>query len=684
MCTCVAVLWFACALGAPPPAAAAAARAKTTVDVSFDPAAFVRLRGQHFIALSGADVGALNELVRQPSTVRVERVADAPEADLDATRRRLVKSGRRSVPDLNRHYRIVTEDPAARDRLVLALRELGIVDEAVREPRPAPAPTGDYTALQRYGNAAPAGIGVSALAPRPGGSGQQAKIIDIEYSWNQAHEDLEHAATGLIPNGTPSDPFNDSNHGTAVLGELIGTDNAIGVTGLARASAIGMVNAYTTAGYAPATAIDVARQNLAPGDVLLLEQQTYGVAGSGTEADSYVPLEAIASVYDAIRLATQSGIIVIEAAGNGGVDLDGAAYAQPFPEGKADSGAIIVGAGSADATCSATPSPNSRLFFSTYGSRVNLQGWGQCVTTTGYGGLFDGGPNARYTEGFTGTSSASPIVAAAAALYASVVESETGAPPSPQSVRSRLIATGTPQGTGTTGHIGPLPDLLPAAAGTPPGVTVTGGPGGPTNDSTPTFAFTSPAPGATFECRLTGEPVFSRCTSPYTLATLPDGAATFAVRAIDAEFRTGAAATRSFSVDSTVAPGASGSDVAPGVPILPPPAVIAPTIGPGTQMIVRVGRGRSVKLPRPLVTCPPPAPACIVTLKANRLTAGKPRIASATLTIAAGKSAKLRFKLTKKARAALTRRGSFVATVQIVVRHGDRSTRRKLRVTFKR
>ena len=287
-------------------------------------------------------------------------------------------------------------------------------------PPPLPA-TRDFTGQQRYGLAAPGGIGVAAIAGLGGGLGQNVKIVDVEYWWNRSHEDLAKAAPAatLIANGTPADPFNDNNHGTAVLGELIATANKFGVTGLTRGSAIGLANAYASdTGYTPANAVNVARQNLSAGYVILLEQQWQGIPGTGSEAVAYVPSEYLASVYDAVKLATQSGIIVVEAAGNGGVDLDNAAYTAPFPDGKPDSGAIIVGAGSGNCSSPA----NSRLSFSTYGARLNLQGWGQCVTTTGYGGLFNGGLNARYTAAFNGTSSAAPIVASAAALYSSVFQ----------------------------------------------------------------------------------------------------------------------------------------------------------------------------------------------------------------------------------------------------------------------
>ena len=78
-----------------------------------------------------------------------------------------------------------------------------------------------------------------------------------------------------------------------------------------------------------------------------------------------------------------------------------------------DSGAIIVGAGAPGTVANA----RSKLSFSTYGSRVDLQGWGDDIVTTGYGDLFNNpaaGKRRDYTATFGGTSGASPIVAGAA------------------------------------------------------------------------------------------------------------------------------------------------------------------------------------------------------------------------------------------------------------------------------
>ncbi len=86
---------------------------------------------------------------------------------------------------------------------------------------------------------------------------------------------------------------------------------------------------------------------------------------------------------------------------------------------------------------------------------------------------------------------------------------------------------------------------------TQPQTTITAGPSGPTNDSTPTFTFSSNEAGSTFECRVDGD-AFALCSSPHTTATLPDGPHTFAVSAIDDGNNTDATpATRPFTVDTT-------------------------------------------------------------------------------------------------------------------------------------
>lgn len=82
---------------------------------------------------------------------------------------------------------------------------------------------------------------------------------------------------------------------------------------------------------------------------------------------------------------------------------------------------------------------------------------GERVASAGFGRLFNAGRNRNYTDYFNGTSSAGAIVAAAAVSIQSWYKNRFNRVLSSQAMRSLLIQTGTPQGTG--GHIGPLPNI---------------------------------------------------------------------------------------------------------------------------------------------------------------------------------------------------------------------------------
>jgi serine protease len=334
-----------------------------SVNVKFAESTRMRLRGGQLVALGGQDVRALRELVSK-QRAQVARLFGQPEGAIESDVRRLRQRGE-DVPDLNLWYRVTVDSEAAARVLVADLRGLrALVAEAYLPPAPAPPPSGLYTSLQGYVNAAPDGIG-ARLVSAPGATGSQVEVVDIEYSWNQSHEDLTKAVGALVANGTPIDPFSDTNHGTAVLGELVADDNLFGVTGIVPDARLGLVNADNSErGYDLANSINVSRTATAPGDVILIEQQTPGPGGGG-----FVPVEWVGGFYDAIKLATADGRIVVEAAGNGGQNLDAQIFGKRFPSGKRDSGAIIVGAGAAPGC---TSPARSRLSFSTYGKRVDL------------------------------------------------------------------------------------------------------------------------------------------------------------------------------------------------------------------------------------------------------------------------------------------------------------------------
>jgi subtilisin-like proprotein convertase family protein len=420
----------------------------------------VRLRTGGLVSLSGTDLGGLHAVLADLGDPDPVRLVTLSEQAVDAVRAVAESRSGKTLPDMNAYYEIVVS-PDRVDGALSGLNALAVVQTAYRAPVPVPPPadipptTPNFEPQQGYLDAAPTGIGARDAWNLPGGRGQGVLVIDIEYDWNTAHEDLE-SALGQELCYVPAGNFTD--HGTAVLGEMGGGDNGYGVTGAVHGATFGMVTQDPVGmSNSVSRAITCATPLMGPGDVMLLETQSNGPLG-------LLPSEWNQDVFDAVSIATAAGITVVAAAGNGNVDLDDPAHGGLFNRAVRDSGAIIVGAGAPPDT---GQPDRSRLSFSTYGSRVDVQGWGSSVTTSGYGGLFTGGgdPNQYYTSGFNGTSSASPIVASAAAALQGI-RMASGAPPlDPTVVRQVLTDTGTPQQSGPfPGNIGPRPDLDAAVA----------------------------------------------------------------------------------------------------------------------------------------------------------------------------------------------------------------------------
>jgi hypothetical protein len=322
----------------------------------------------------------------------------------------------------------------------------------------------DLEALQGYLDPAPGGMDVRYAWTLPGGRGENVAIVDIEVNWNLRHNELAAAVASpvILVRGADPQPEANVNHGTAVLGELIAASDEVGVTGIAHRARIGLINPMTD-GALPqiADAITRAANALEPGDVILIEMQSfYGPRFDPQTGRGIVPVEFHNDIFDAIKAATSRGVIVVEPAGNGSENLDDPVYGGVFDRGQRDSGAIMVGAG-------VPPDgvDRSRAAESNYGSRVDVQGWGRSVVTCGFGDLSrEQGENSWYTARFGGTSGAAAMVAGAGALIQSIVEQRGLAPMSATSLRRLLVSTGSPQ-TGNPGQsIGPRPDLRAAIA----------------------------------------------------------------------------------------------------------------------------------------------------------------------------------------------------------------------------
>ena len=430
------------------------------------PEARLRAGAEGVRSAAGADVSALNMFLSD------EQLALEPLFGSEERLQQSAVPGAEDVSDLARFYRVRGGQDRAQE-LRARIAALPGIDTAYVKPPAVPATvdddrrlkegapvTPDFTGRQGYLRPAPEGIDAHWAWQRPGGTGQGVTVIDVEGAWQLGHEDLAAKLAGVVV-GTPLTDLAWRNHGTAA-------------------------------------AIQAAADRLGPGDVVLVELHRPGPRFDHEIRDDqkgYIAIEWWPDDYAAIRYATGKGVLVVAAAGNGGESLDDAVYERrpdefpewwrnPFNPSNQSSGAVLVGAGAPPpGTHGRDHGPDrSRLAFSNYGARVDAQGWGREVTTTG--GFWDkpgdlqGGPEeiAWYTDTFSGTSSASPVVVGALAALQGMLKAAGQPPMSPERARAVLRATGSPQqdapGRPASQRIGNRPDikaavtrLLPEAVG---------------------------------------------------------------------------------------------------------------------------------------------------------------------------------------------------------------------------
>ncbi|MFF3646695.1 S8 family peptidase [Streptomyces sp. NPDC002564] len=477
------------------------------------PEARLRAEERDVRSASGTDVSALNmfltdeQLSLEPLFGNEERLrAAAPPA-----------AGEDDVPDLALFYRVRGGDDRA-EELRARMAALPGIDTAYVKPGAVPASldsstarphdlddtagrrkegmpvTPDFISRQGYLKPAPEGIDAGWAWQRLGGSGDGVTVIDVEGAWQLRHEDLSAKLAGVVV-GTPIEDLSWRNHGTAVIGVIGGDRNTLGITGIVP-QAVTAVASFQPLG--TAATIHAAAERLGAGDIILLELHRPGPQFDFEErADQrgYIAIEWWPDDYAAVRYATAKGILVVGAAGNGAESLDDAVYERrpdgfpsswrnPFNPAHRSSGAVLVGAGAPPpGTHGRDHGPDrSRLAFSNYGARVDAQGWGRETTTTGGAwdrpGDLQGGSDeiAWYTDTFSGTSSASPIVVGALAALQGMLKAAGRRPMTPDQARDVLRATGSPQqdapGRPASQRIGNRPDikgavtnLLPSAVG---------------------------------------------------------------------------------------------------------------------------------------------------------------------------------------------------------------------------
>jgi hypothetical protein len=457
---------------------------KTELHVKFNDEQLIRTSVGGVFGSNAAEVAVINTVLRQHGFSSVEPLisSEAGRANaLDLMMRAQNRSSQRQPDLLSLYHCVFTQLPNATVLLRAAtiLDSLPSVEYVHLAPKYIPPPvlseagilmrcesesthfkrrtTPNFEVQQRYRGPDP---GFDAdFANDLGANGAGVRLSDCEYSWDYDHEDVYplHAEPGYT-----ADPSLFPDHGTASVGVSKGVLNGFGITGVAREADI-----YTYAestlehGYNRIRAITAAVADSREGDVVLLEMQTRCCGRL-----EYSPAETDPSVWMVTKAATDAGIIVVSAAGNGNEDLDSPPYSEYMNRG--DSGAIIVGAGIATKM-------HSKASFSTYGSRVDVQAWGDwSVMTAGYGVCAFAGSDLRqrlYTNGFSGTSSASALVAGAVASLQSWANKRLRRRLIAKEMREVLETTGIPQAAGdkSNGQIGPQIHMKKAIESLQPG-----------------------------------------------------------------------------------------------------------------------------------------------------------------------------------------------------------------------
>ncbi|MHC1703660.1 MAG: S8 family serine peptidase [Tenuifilaceae bacterium] len=325
---------------------------------------------------------------------------------------------------------------------------------------------------QDYLNAAPTGIGAKTVWDNTlilGSDGAGIKFCDVEKGWTAAHLDLGtvNCLAGTIDN-------NGRDEGTSVLGIVGAADNGGNCIGIAPASTLNAIAYYDapvpTGELSLENAILYTLTHLGFGDVLLIEAQKQFVDSGNTYDGCMIPVEVDLAVFNAIRLASALGIVVVEPGGNGnnstlGVDFDSIRQAGNLilkpgeSEYLGDSGAIIVSASHSELSSILTT--HEKMPWAPSGQRIDCYAWGENITTLSSDAS---GADNLYTDTFDGTSAAAAIIAGAILNIQGMALQSQGFRFSPLQIRTMLknSAYGTPLSIDDGGGSQfPLPIYMP-------------------------------------------------------------------------------------------------------------------------------------------------------------------------------------------------------------------------------
>jgi hypothetical protein len=317
-------------------------------------------------------------------------------------------------------------------------------------------------------------------------------VAVIDTGIDATHPDLNVVASVNCSGGAPwksscgNGGADDNNHGTHVAGTIGALDNGIGVVGVAPGARLWAVKVLNSqgSGYMSwiVAGIDYVAANSASIEVANMSL--------GCECTS-------AAMNTAIANAVAAGVVFVVAAGNN--DADAATFSPANHPDVVTVSALAdfngLPGGGASPTCR-TDQDDTLADFSNFGATVEIAAPGVCILSTVPGGGYDT---------YSGTSMASPHVAGAAALLASM--SNPGNETQALAVRTTLIGAGNSNWTDDSGDGAkePLLDVSNTTVFAPKLIAGSGGGGGggtPT-DNPPSVSITSPAGGATVSGTIT-------------------------------------------------------------------------------------------------------------------------------------------------------------------------------------
>ena len=342
----------------PPAASAPSGLGRRELILIGAPDAGLRISTTEALSVNGADLGPLTTVAAAadvvirplfgPSEERVRATVGRVRATVEGAGEEGTREARELADRMSRCYHVDAPDdqleslagqlrdsPAVEAVYIKPAADLAVLtQEAGLEPLNMMSPTGtdappvtpDFSSRQGYLDAAPGGIEARWAWTQPGGRGAGVRVVDCEWGWRFTHEDLTANQGGVIAGTTDPDPESRAtSHGTAVLGEISGDVNGIGIVGIASDAVI----SASSFSQPTATAIRAAADRLGPGDIILLEIHRPGPNAPNPRQGQrgFIAIEWWPDDFAAIRYAVAKGIVVVEAAGNGsdaaGADPDG-------------------------------------------------------------------------------------------------------------------------------------------------------------------------------------------------------------------------------------------------------------------------------------------------------------------------------------------------------------------------